>query len=311
MKKVSNSIFFLVLWTVIGITFTSATSNKRITRQEYIRLYHKVAQDKMKKYGIPASITLAQGILESDCGNSKLAQKANNHFGIKCHDWTGPSIRIDDDKKNECFRKYKTAQQSFDDHSEFLTTRSRYASLFELKPTDYKGWAKGLKKAGYATNPQYANHLIKIIEEEELYRYDKGYKGEPVEKEKVAEPGILRPVYYTNNTRYVLAKEGETLASLAMEFGMRSWELPHYNDLPKGSPLMEGEKVYVRPKRSRSSKDVLFHKTQPGETMHEISQKYGIKLKSLYRKNLMDDGDEPQPGQVIFLRDKKPDNIRK
>ena len=127
-------------------------------------------------YGIPASITLAQGILESDCGNSRLAVEGNNHFGIKCHEWTGSSILNDDDLKGECFRKYKHAEESFIDHSLFLSQRSRYAPLFNLKITDYKGWAYGLKQAGYATNPQYANLLIKIIEDNQLYKFDSNEK---------------------------------------------------------------------------------------------------------------------------------------
>lgn len=278
--------------------FVAATST-RITRTQYVKMYHKVAQEKMKEHGIPASITLAQGILESDCGNSSLAKKANNHFGIKCHDWKGPSVRYDDDKRNECFRKYKNAGESFEDHSAFLTGRGRYESLFKLKTTDYKGWAKGLKKAGYATDPRYADRLIKIIEEEGLYKYDVKFEGKP---DLNAPPGILREVLYNNSARYVLAKEGETLVSLAQEFGIRPWELPHYNDMPKATKLNEGDIIYIRPKRSRSTKDIKFHKVVSGETMHAISQKYAIKLSSLYWKNRMVKGNRLKAGQVVFLR---------
>ncbi len=300
----------LLFFVILFFTLTSADSEK-MTRQEYIKTYHKIAQQKMVEHGIPASITLAQGILESNCGNSTLARKANNHFGIKCHnDWNGPSVRYDDDKKNECFRKYKTVEQSYEDHTLFLKGKQRYDFLFELKITDYKGWARGLKKAGYATDPKYPEKLIKIIEEEELWRFDKGLNGEFEEPQKVAKPGILRDVFYTNNVRYVLAKEGETLTSLTQEFGMRSYELPTYNDLPKGSPLIAGERVYVRPKRGRTSKDHPFHRVEGSQTMHEISQLYGIKLKSLYRKNNMEEGDEPLPGQVLFLRYKKPNEMK-
>ncbi len=286
----------------IGLIFIAATS-QRITRDEYIKTYYKVAQEKMMEHGIPASITLAQGILESDCGNSSLARKANNHFGIKCHDWTGPSVRYNDDRRNECFRKYKSAAESFEDHSTFLTGRGRYEFLFDLKSTDYKGWARGLKKAGYATDPRYADRLIKIIEEEELYKYDRKISPEP---EQHAAPGEVRETFYNNNTRYVVAKEGETLASLAQEFGMRAWELPQYNDLPKGSTLDEGEVVYVRPKRGKASKEFKFHKVEAGETMHAIAQKYGIKLSSLYWKNRMEKGTQPNVGQVLFLRYRMP-----
>ncbi len=301
--------FALVSLAILFTTLVSAASSSRITREQYIAQYHGIAQKKMKDYGIPASITLAQGILESDCGNSKLATKANNHFGIKCHEWTGPSMRLDDDKRNECFRKYKKVEDSYDDHSLFLTKRQRYAFLFELKPTDYKGWARGLKKAGYATNPKYADILIKIIEEEELWRFDKGPNGEFAVKQKTAAPGILREVNSNNNVKFVVAKEGETLTSLTKEFGMRTYELPHYNDLSKGTALEAGEKVYIRPKRNRTDKDHKFHKVEPGETMHDISQQYGVKLKSLYNKNRMEDGEEPAPGEVIFLRYKKPKEL--
>lgn len=282
--------------------FVAATSTQ-VTREQYIKTYFKVAQQKMKEHGIPASITLAQGILESQSGNSDLAKKANNHFGIKCHDWKGPSVKYHDDKRNECFRKYKNAAESFEDHSAFLTGRGRYESLFSLKTTDYKGWAKGLKKAGYATDPKYADRLIKIIEEEELYKYDVKFEGTP---DLNAAPGIVREMFYNNDVRYVFAKEEETLASLSQEFGMRSWELPRYNDLPKATKLHEGDMIYVRPKRSKSSKEVKFHKVQPGETLHFISQKYGIKLSSLYWKNRMEKGSNPRVGQVIFLRYRKP-----
>ena len=147
----------------------------KISVEDYILNYKDVAIDKMRVYGIPASITLAQGILESGSGNSELARKANNHFGIKCHkDWKGKTFHMDDDAKNECFRKYKSPDESYRDHSLFLTTRDRYADLFELDITDYRGWARGLKKAGYATNPKYPQLLIKIIEENRLYEFDIG-----------------------------------------------------------------------------------------------------------------------------------------
>lgn len=145
------------------------------SRSQYIEEYHELAIKEMNRVGIPASITLAQGMLESGNGNSTLARKSNNHFGIKCHnDWKGKRVYHDDDRKGECFRKYKTVYQSYIDHSDFLTGKQRYASLFELKTTDYKGWAKGLKKAGYATDPKYAHRLIEIIEENNLDRFDRG-----------------------------------------------------------------------------------------------------------------------------------------
>lgn len=147
-------------------------ARNKITTEEYIAMYKKIARKEMKKHGIPASITLAQGILESGSGNSELARKARNHFGIKCTaDWNGKTYHVDDDKPNECFRRYKHVETSFHDHSEFLK-RKRYSSLFDLDRDDYEGWAKGLKKAGYATNPKYPQLLINLIEKHKLYKYD-------------------------------------------------------------------------------------------------------------------------------------------
>ncbi len=157
----------------IIILLASVSFAQRMTAEQYVETYSNWAVEEMQRVGIPASITLAQGLLESGFGNSRLATEGNNHFGIKCHKgWTGEKMYEDDDAANECFRKYKSAYESFKDHSDFLTTRSRYAFLFELDSDDYKGWAKGLKKAGYATNPQYANKLIELIERYELFRFD-------------------------------------------------------------------------------------------------------------------------------------------
>jgi flagellum-specific peptidoglycan hydrolase FlgJ len=171
MKKISFLIFFLSL----KILAFGQSINTQY--EEYIAKYLAIAKKEMKLHGIPASITLAQGLLESGAGQSKLAKKANNHFGIKCHnDWKGRKFRHDDDKRKECFRKYGNAKHSFKDHSLFLTSKSRYAFLFDLKTIDYKGWAKGLKQAGYATDPNYPAKLIKIIEDYKLYKYDKNIK---------------------------------------------------------------------------------------------------------------------------------------
>ena len=170
MNRILVALFFILT----GIHLSVFSQNK-ISREEYISMYSHIAVNNMKQFGVPASITLAQAMLESDNGNSTLAVKANNHFGIKCHkDWTGATIYHDDDRKGECFRKYKNPEQSFNDHSLFLRGGKRYAFLFDLTPTDYKAWAHGLKKAGYATNPKYAELLIKIIEDNELYRFDQG-----------------------------------------------------------------------------------------------------------------------------------------
>ena len=166
---------------------------QKLTRQQYIDKYKDVAIKQMHKYKIPASITLAQACLESGDGNSTLARKANNHFGIKCHDgWKGKKIKQNDDKRRECFRKYDNAMDSFTDHSHFLTSRSRYNSLFDLPITDYKAWAHGLKACGYATNRKYAKLLIDIIEEYELYKYDTGEAYEKMKAGSRAEKRAAR-----------------------------------------------------------------------------------------------------------------------
>jgi flagellum-specific peptidoglycan hydrolase FlgJ len=186
MRKAYLSLLFIVL-------FQSAFSIDDVStdRTKYIERWKDVAMKQMKLHGIPASITLAQGILESRNGQSELTQKSNNHFGIKCHSWKGKKVYADDDKKNECFRKYKNANQSFEDHSQFLL-RKRYASLFELKKSDYKGWARGLRKAGYATDPAYAKLLIKLIEQNELTQYDKKVlKGKYIESPDSVEEIVM------------------------------------------------------------------------------------------------------------------------
>ena len=167
-----NNTLFLYIYLIISFLFCNTVAAKEISRKEYIKTYQHIAIRQMNQYGIPASIILAQACLESGNGNSRLAVQANNHFGIKCHNWTGKKIYHDDDQKGECFRKYTNAEDSFKDHSEFLSNGKRYQSLFDLKKTDYKSWAHGLKAAGYATNPKYAQMLIDIIEDNQLYQYD-------------------------------------------------------------------------------------------------------------------------------------------
>ena len=208
------------------LLFSFQLSAQNLTRNEYIDKYKDEAIYQMKKYKIPASITLAQGILESGDGNSELAKKSNNHFGIKCHsDWEGERVYHDDDKKNECFRKYNKVRDSYDDHSEFLL-RPRYASLFEYALTDYKSWAKGLKKAGYATNPNYAKHLIKIIEENELHKLDDEVE---VESDKLIFSGfsvgwtdlIAQSVLYKNDEKeyYLNLRTTASIDNIALMLG--------------------------------------------------------------------------------------------
>ena len=247
------------------ITQQLAAQTKKIQANlDYIEKYGDIAIDGMNQFGIPASITLAQGILESAAGRSELAQKSNNHFGIKCHGWTGASVLHDDDEKNECFRKYDKPEDSFKDHSLFLQ-RPRYKSLFDLHITDYKGWAKGLKQCGYATNPQYADMLINIIETYELHAYDQGIKKEKereiaeVKKEEKdltttyllqstmgeISPYATHTVKKVNGKKAVIAKDGDTYESIAKEFGLRNWEIRWYNKVKKGAVPVEGQTVYL------------------------------------------------------------------
>ena len=281
----------------------------------------------MKRTGIPASITLAQGILESADGNSRLAVKANNHFGIKCHSsWKGKTIRKDDDKKNECFRKYKSAYDSYMDHSDFLTRGQRYAFLFDYKTTDYKKWAKGLKKAGYATSKTYATRLIQIIEDYKLYRFDTNdYKHEATadnketkvsksKKEKESkEKKILiskedyavqlgRTVKLNNNVKYVVAKSGDSYSKLTNEFQMLRFELYKYNDAKKGAKLKKGDIVYLQPKRNKAKKGQDYHVVKKNESLHSISQKYAIKEKKLIKLNQLKKGQKLRKGSKLKIR---------
>ena len=272
----------------------------------YIKEYKAAAINEMHYYGIPASITLAQGVLESASGTSTLAVNANNHFGIKCHvDWRGDVIYHDDDEKQECFRKYNRVSESFRDHSLFLSERNRYAFLFELRKTDYKGWAKGLQKAGYATSKVYAKKLIKLIDEYDLTQYDKKSLNRK-DKEKLKEQRVVESpvtdvtkVYEKNYTKYVLAKGGDLYDDIAEKTDVWLWELLKYNERENDRVLFEGEKVYLQPKRKKGTQS--FHVVSEGESMYSISQMYGIKLKHLYKKNKMALGSEPYVGQQLHL----------
>lgn len=307
--------FIITLNLVLLIILASSDAQaQRITRQQYIEKYSDWAIENMKETGIPASITLAQGILESASGNSKLAKEDNNHFGIKCHtDWKGERVYHHDDARNECFRKYKTPFESFKDHAEFLTSRERYASLFELATTDYKGWAHGLRKAGYATNPQYAQLLIRIIEDEELYRFDRDISEKARKSNRelqrqssssdlVINPYDTREVKYNNGVKYIELKEGDTFKSISDIFRLKAWELPHYNDLPPNASLDKYSILYIEAKRRNAHPDHKTHVVKNGETMHEISQQYGVRLKRLYYFNNMEEGSQPENGERLNLR---------
>ena len=267
--------------------------------EAYIKKYRDIAVEEMRKYHIPASITLAQGLLESGAGQSTLARKSNNHFGIKCgSDWDGKSVRYDDDARNECFRAYKHPKQSYEDHSKFLASRSRYAFLFKLKITDYKGWAKGLKKAGYATDRRYAQRLIDIIELYDLHQYDTK-KGLKWMKDN---PNPHQP-YIANGLVYIVVRPGDTWKSISKEFDVSRKKLRKYNDLYKGYVLQPGDILYLEKKNRKADKEHVVHVLRAGESMYSISQKYGIRLKNLYKRNKMEpDSPAPDVGTILRLR---------
>ncbi len=268
-------------------------------------MYSGLAVEEMLRSGIPASITLAQGVLESGDGNSRLAKNANNHFGIKCHnDWNGKTIKHDDDEENECFRKYGSVEASYRDHSDYLMTQQRYAFLFELPPGDYKAWARGLKRAGYATSPTYASKLIEIIEENNLQRYDEaaGAGVQASARDAAASVTSSRQILQNNRVKYVIARKGDSFESITGELGKLSWELPRYNEREPGDSLSEGQMVYIQPKRNKAEAGRNTHTVAAGETMYDISQRYAIKLTQLYALNGLGYGSQPDIGTVLQLR---------
>lgn len=299
----------------------------------YINTYKNIAAQEMQLYKIPASITLAQGILESGSGTSELARNANNHFGIKCkEEWTGDKYYYDDDAKQECFRKYNSAVDSYRDHSVFLTSRPRYAALFKLDINDYKGWASGLKQAGYATEPRYAEMLIRIIEDNKLYEFDgisevalkdtvnNSASELPQSSTAIKDTSAVnnavpdfheinigdngRMLYAINDVRYIKGRVNDTYATIAADFDLSADELFRFNDVKKDHVLSTSEMVFIEPKKNTGSSE--FHIVKAGETMHEISQLYGIKLNALYHKNHMKHGAQPTPGHRLYLQKNAP-----
>jgi len=309
------------------VLFAGHAFGQNISRQQYIEKYKAYAIEDQEIYGIPASIKLAQAMLESDNGNSRLARLGNNHFGIKCkRDWTGQTIMHDDDAPQECFRKYATVEESFRDHAEFLDKSPRYQFLFELDPTDYKGWAYGLGKAGYATNPKYPELLIKIIEDNRLYLLDRG-ENLPADDASVGEPdGDIVPqptkperkidvdnyvvaiynhegydIYLNNGSKFIMAREGESLARISAVFSIRERKLRKFNDMSAAEDIEPGDMVYINPKNRRSDNGRVLHTVRSGETMRDISQLYGIKLKKLQSLNRYFASGELSEGQQIRL----------
>ncbi|MBP5398089.1 MAG: glucosaminidase domain-containing protein [Bacteroidales bacterium] len=322
------------------LAFVFALLSGTTPQDAYIRQYASVAVSEMYRSGIPASITLAQGLLESNAGQSELATKGNNHFGIKCHrDWKGPSMRYDDDRKKECFRKYAHAEESYRDHSDFLRYRDRYKYLFDYPLTDYKSWAYGLKKAGYATDPAYPTKLIELIERYNLQRFDTMQPGDaglestpPSEEKKKADkeavaqgvpwpplkleeatrvenPGeitfsLSRSIYAKNGVPFVYAMEGETYEDIAESFNLFVREIYRFNDLKKGSRQpVPGEVVYIHAKKRKTARGLDKHVVESAdETLWEIAQRYGVTLDSIRKRNSFGENYFLAEGDVIKLR---------
>jgi LysM repeat protein len=284
-----KALFFLF---AIGISLGSFAQNqKRNTPLEYINQFKDIAMDEMRTHKIPASITLAQGCLESSYGNSRLSSQGNNHFGIKCKkSWTGKVMYEDDDAVGECFRAYDNAASSYRDHSLFLHNNQRYAFLFQLSITDYEGWAHGLRKAGYATNPRYPQMLIDMVKKYNLAKYDTLVLGLFKSSEKIN--GILA-------TRL---KSDQTLAQIAAVNERTENRIRKLNDLKKGQQIEPGDIVYLRRKKRKATE--TYHEVIAGQSLWQISQDNGIKLKRLYKLNHLNEEDEVAAGQLLNLRHK-------
>lgn len=277
--------------------------------EQYIEQYKSIAIEEMHKYGIPASITLAQGLLESGAGSSELSLRGNNHFGIKCHGWQGRTIYHDDDFSGECFRAYDNPIQSFEDHSLFLAKRDRYRRLFLLPLTDYRGWARGLKACGYATNPRYAQKLIDIIENYELNVYDQletPKVSASSSLERASAPKVVLTAHRVmkyNDNYYVYAKSGDTFASLAREMGLTASVLAEHNERNKNDELREGDIIYMEKKAKRADRKFKNrpHVVIQGQSLYVIAQLYGIQMKSLVKMNkwLKDRGFQVKVGDKV------------
>ncbi|QDP84576.1 LysM peptidoglycan-binding domain-containing protein [Chryseobacterium sp. SNU WT5] len=344
-----------VFFALALILFAKFNAQGWKTDEQYIQKFALYAVEEMEKYKIPASITLAQGLLETGGGQSRLAQQGNNHFGIKCkEDWSGKTMKHTDDAPNECFRVYDDPRESYEDHSKFLAFRKYYVNLFKLDMMDYKAWAHGLKKAGYATNPKYAYILIDKIERNKLYEFDKvnskdvlyavlkmypnlendrifmakldqskaskkqvivkvpyeqiSYAKQQQKVDKLvskAEPlnSILIKSHPNGGKKFVIIPDDLSLEAISKKFQITESALMKWNELD-GTELRRNDILFLENKSN--SGNTSTYKAQAGESMHDISQKFGMKLKKLYSKNRMDYGQQPKAGQLIYLQSKKP-----
>lgn len=304
----------LIVPIFLFVSLLSIAQNRNQIYLSYIELYHQLAEKQQKEHRIPASIVLAQGLLESGAGQSDFARQSNNHFGIKCNtDWTGDKIYHDDDAMGECFRKYDQVLDSYEDHAAFLKNRPRYSSLFDLEPTDYEGWAQGLKKAGYATDPTYAFKLISIIEVYDLHRFDLGnaYNSKDFNKATIAngygsmgkiQGAMNHIVYRVNGTRFLTSCNDDSYAVIADEFKTTESRIREYNEVDSSSGLPIGTRVYIESKKNKAPKECETHVVQYGESMYSISQDYGVKVEKFYAINKMSFNEGISFSQVLKLR---------
>ncbi len=319
MQKFRSILGFFLLLTATG---SRAQNNANII--QYIRTYKDMAIAEMQRSGVPASIKLAQGIHETLAGTSDLVQRSNNHFGIKCKStWTGESVTHDDDLKGECFRKYPSAEDSYRDHSDFLRSGQRYAFLFALDPTDYNGWAWGLKKAGYATSPKYATALIRLIEDYHLQDYtlialgkmkpedqtdlvmDKGeIKTEPVTTASVVTDNPVYPEgkFLINDTKVVFARSGTSYLAIARQYDVDLSKIYEFNEIPRTEMTEKDQLVFLQHKKKTGNND--FHTVKEGETLHDIAQAEAIRLENLLELNDLKPGDRPAAGELLSLKKK-------
>lgn len=294
-----KSAYFIAIFILSFISSIPAVASDPY--EEYIDRYSSLAVEHQDEFGIPASITLAQGLLESAAGKSTLATKANNHFGIKCHkEWKGKSVKRNDDAPNECFRKYNTVEESFRDHSLFLR-RSRYQKLFKLDVTDYQNWAKGLQECGYATDPNYAARLITIIERYSLYTYDTESGRNSEETVAFIRDMLVRthPVRRSRGLHYVVATPGDTYASIAKEFNLKPKKLMKYNDAGKDHEIKAWEEVYLEEKLDDAPEGIASVTIGEGESLHSVAQRYGVKVKTIKDLNKKA---KDEPGTVLKMR---------
>ncbi|MBL7732859.1 MAG: glucosaminidase domain-containing protein [Chitinophagaceae bacterium] len=313
----------IIFTAFLGVALTVNAQQSEVVKK-YIDTYKDVAIAEMKRTGVPAAITLAQGIHESGAGMSKLVLASNNHFGIKCKsNWTGESVRHDDDARGECFRKYPQATDSYRDHSDFLKNGQRYASLFNLAPTDYTGWANGLKQAGYATNPKYPQVLIKLIEDYGLQEYTYlGLANASAETEtgKVEQPApaksnnavpVSTPVavknypagqFLINDTKVVFVKKGTSYLAIAKQYDVDLSKLFEFNEISRTESTESDQLVYLQRKRKTGADE--YYEVQPGETLHDIAQQQGIRTEALRELNWLNEGEMPAPGEKLSLKKK-------